>query len=430
MYQVPHKGYLWVATVVLSLAIPALVLLVNHGGSVPFFLLAVLGVTVLLTGKPSAPRSASPEEKLLILGLALYLATIMISAASVGFASDAVRRLDTLLRPLYALPMIFLFIRVRAPEGILWCGAAAGAIIAGGNAIFESLLTSEYSRAGGATNPILYGNFALTMGFIAAVGISYFRRLGLAYTLLPVTALAFGLVASLLSGSRGGWVAIPVFLFILLLTHWSSLNKRSVMAGAIATVGAVTAVLLLPELGVMHRIDRALIELTGYFADSAQGGGTSVGVRLEMWQAAWDMFRQAPLLGGGIGYSFRDFMQAGAEAGIYHPAVTRYTHSHNEFLMTLATRGLIGFAGLLALWLAPAYIFVRACQSSEARIRQLGMAGFLLVVGFGIFGLTEAIWHRGPGLGFFSFYAAMIVYLIAQAQKESKTATRLKISSS
>ena len=173
---------------------------------------------------------------------------------------------------------------------------------------------------------------------------------------------------------------------------------------------------MLPQSGVMSRVDTAVSEVEMYVQGSAVLADSPVGQRLELWRAAWDMFLQRPLLGGGIGHTFRDFLREGIAAGNYDPAIAVHTMPHNVLLDVLALRGLVGLAGVLILWLALGTVFFKAASEASARLRTLGMAGLALLVSYAFFGLTDSVMDYGPPLVFFCFYSAVIVHLIARAR--------------
>jgi O-antigen ligase len=403
-------------TALILLAFPALILLVRHGGSAPYHLLAVVGIMVIACRFPAAARAPYPEEKLAIVGFGIFALTIIVSLLDTGMSREAVRELDVLLRPLWAIPIVYLLIRVHPSAGMLWLGASVGAVLAGSNAIWEVAIADHYVRVGGATSPVTYGNTALAMGVIAAAGIPYFRRLGTAYLVIPASALLLGALASFLSGSRGGWIALPALAFLLMWGCWRSSYRRCAAAGALALAAVASFAVMVPQTGVKSRIDRAVLEVKMYLQDPMAHGDTSIGQRFELWRAAWDMFKEKPLLGGGIGHSFNKYVREGIAAGEYHPAIAVQTMPHNVVLDVLALRGLIGLAGLLVLWLGLTHVFLGAARETDMRIRALGTAGLVLIVSYALFGLTDSVMDYGPPLVFFCLYAVLIVHLIARAR--------------
>lgn len=404
-------------TLLILIAVPTLLLLVSSGGSAPYHVAALVGLICLALRWPALSRALTSDEKLACMGYAAFTVTILISLVDTGASKEAVGDLDVLLRPLWAIPILYLFIRTQPPEGMLWFGVSLGAMVAGINALYEVSMADHYVRANGGTSAVTYGNTALLMGIIAAVGLPYFRKLGGFYVALPIIALLLGLLGSFLSGSRGGWLAIPALVILLLWHFWRLRYQRLAVIAALVLAVIASLAVLLPQVGVSGRIGLAITQFEQYFQDPVAHGGTSVGQRLELWRAAWDMFLQQPLLGGGIGHTFNAFLREGVAAGDYHPASVVQTMPHNVLLDILALRGLVGLAGLLALWLALGIVFLKAAREPESRLRTLGTAGLALLLSYILFGLTDSVMDYGPPLVFFCLYSALIVYLIAEARR-------------
>ncbi|WP_150914426.1 O-antigen ligase family protein [Marinobacter halotolerans] len=403
---------------VILLAIPVLLLLVSSGGSTPYHIAAVIGLACLAIRRPRMPRALDADERMACLGFAAFTAAVLISLVETGFRRDSVRELDVLLRPLWAIPILFLFIRVRMAESLLWFGVALGAIAVGLSALYEYLMVDHYVRADGATSAVTFGNTALLMGIMSAIGIPYFRKLGKPWIILPAVALMLGLLASLLSGTRGGWVALPA-LVLLLLWHFSRTGyaKASLTTAVILAIG-IGSVLLLPQTGVTDRVELAVTEFNRYVDDPMEHGDTSVGTRLALWHASWNMFLEQPVFGGGIGHSFNAYLKEQVALGNYHPTLVKQTMPHNVFLDTLALQGIVGLAGLFGLWGALGMVFVKAVFAQATELRTLGAAGLALLVGYALFGLTDSVMGYGPPLVFFCLYAVLIVYLIAEVRQK------------
>lgn len=409
------------AVVIIFLAFPVLILLVSSGGSAPFHVAALMGLVCLSIRRPRLPRKPGADERLACLGYAAFTVAVLISLVETGFARGAVRELDVLLRPLWAIPILYLLIRVRTAPALLWFGVSAGAVAVGSSALYEYFTVDNFFRADGSTSAIHFGNTGLLMGFISAVGIPFFRQMGKPWLVIPVLALVFGLLASLLSGSRGGWVALPA-LAVLLLWHLRRVGYRRVpwIAAAILVVG-VGVFLTLPQVGVTDRVEIAVTEYNQYTEKPIEHGDTSVGVRLALWSAAWDMFLENPIFGGGIGYSFNGYLQEQVDMGYYHPSLAHQTMPHNVLLDTLALQGLVGLAGLLMIWSALGIVFLKAAAEQGTELRTLGAAGLMLLVAYMHFGMTDSVMGYGPPLVFFSFYSVLLVYLIAESRVKMTT---------
>lgn len=412
-----HERALRASVIAIVVAVPPLMLLVPIGATELFVLAALAGIVAMMRAHGDVHRAFGADERIAALGCIVFTATVLFSVAEQGFAYPAVRELDVLLRPLLAIGVLFLLTRTRPPEGVLWFAMAIGAVLGGIYAIYEVLIIEAQSRAQAAAHPIVYGRTTLGMGFIAAIGLPYFRQLGRGYALIPCAALLLGLVGSFLSGSRGAWIALPVLLPLLLWQHWRPGYHHFAVIGAIALLALSVVLFAIPETGVQKRYQTAVEQVQRYLEDPAEHGGTSVGMRFEMWRGVLHAFVQHPVSGVGMGERFNAFLTRGVEAGTYHPAMKRVSMPHNAYLQVLVARGLIGFAGLLALWLALGYVFWNATRhESGSTLRTLGVAGLCLLALYLVGGLTHSVMDYGPPLMFFCMYSMVLVHLIGRAR--------------
>src|SRR5699024_2829187 len=98
----------------------------------------------------------------------------------------------------------------------LWLGLGIGAIAACIWSGYQKFFL-DIQRAGGYTNAIQYGNLAMLMGVwcVAGLGWAHTQTHCRRWQLLLVVGALCGVLASLLSGSRGGWIGLPVVLWVL-----------------------------------------------------------------------------------------------------------------------------------------------------------------------------------------------------------------------
>ncbi|HSH48626.1 MAG TPA: O-antigen ligase family protein, partial [Halomonas sp.] len=283
--------------------------------------------------------------------------------------------------------------RYPPPPQTLWWAASCGALGAGSIALYEWLILG-HARATNDINAIPFGNLSLLLGALSLMGALWclgrgrVRRRGLlALSLLGALA---GLTASLLSGTRGGWIAVPL---LLLLAYWGARNliPAIVRRGlAIGAVGILLVITLQPQSGVGERIEETTRHLQQYW----QGGtrDTSVGIRLEMWRAGAQLFPERPLIGWGEGRleAARDKLVAQGE---FLSDISRYDQLHSDIIDTTARRGLVGLGVLLMFYGVPLWLFWRrqTAPGSDPRVRVLAIAGMMVPIAFIGFGLSQSM---------------------------------------
>jgi O-antigen ligase len=150
-------------------------------------------------------------------------------------------------------------------------------------------------------------------------------------------ALAAAGVALTQNCSRQTFLAAAGLSLLMLLAYRRQFSLKSLFLGL--TLAAVT---LLPLAGGGG---------PRFLETFAPGPGSasvvlnpSAGARVSMWEPGWEVFKDHPGLGQGPGCGFRLEIQPVEKLG---------RHVHNMFINTLAETGLLGFAGFLALHLAP-----------------------------------------------------------------------------
>lgn len=191
-------------------------------------------------------------------------------------------------------------------------------------------------------------------------------RLGRARRWLIVVVLS-EFAALLLTMTRGAWIA----LFAGITGTVVALRSR-----ALALAG-VAALVVLAAFTFLYANDQGRTIAVTSMATSEPD--RNVGTRLVLWDMSWEMFREHPLLGVGMGdYSIE------AQARLAGRSARTTVDSHNIFLHVLATRGLLGFLPLLAYFVVLIVSLIRIMRGAEPGSRERHYAA-------GALGVTAAI---------------------------------------
>ena len=397
---------------------PASVLGVDKLHGLVFIIIFLLGLWLLISGYKNI-FPLLKEEKYFFLSLSIVMVTVIITTL---VNNTDLARADRFIALIMVIPIYLYFKRYLVDEKYLWIGLVLGALIAASIAVYQIFWLTSFQRASGVVNPILFGDLALLMGVMSLAGTGWFKEQKQWIVVIPAIAVAAGLLASGLSLVRGGWLALP-FLILLLVWYASKRLKLKVIFLAFSlmmlTVGSLYFV---PQTGVQKRIVETLIDVDRYLDSqdvNDKARVTSDGSRFEMWKAAWIIFKENPVVGGGWG----DYMvkaQVLVDKGLVNKSAAISYHPHNQFLSALAKGGFQGFLAILMLFLFSAIIFYRSIgHSSAAETQRLALAGLILIVGFVGFSLTESILERSRSIIFFSFYLAALMALL-QASRQRK----------
>lgn len=363
-------------------------------------------------------------EKLFLVGIVGLFLTATFIVMIKGINEEALKQLGKFLYLLFAFPVFLFFRHVGVNQSAFWYGLAIGAVGSGlvaiWDVVFEVFLAGYPGRAHGATHPIIFGDLSLLLGAMALVGCSWFwQRLARWRAWLMVLAAVMGLLASVLSQARGGWVAIPVIVVCFLWFYYKRVAIWKLAAGSLSFIVLLIGLYNVSQLGVADRLERSQSILQQYFNTgvSHSSHGTSIGSRLEMWQASWQIFLNNPLVGVGWG-NFQSQAEMLVRQGIRNPSAAKWPHPHNQFLSSLASGGVVGFIATLAVFMVPIGIFahvIRDLRQSDVT-KRLALAGLVMVISFAIFNLSESFLERSRTLGFFVFYLG---FFVAAVKKDS-----------
>ena len=341
--------------------------------------------------------------------------------------------LDRPIKYVLALPCL-LFLQVHAPRPRwLWSGIVVGAL---GTGLLAWLQVSWWllPRADGFTNAIQYGNLSVLLSLMCLVLLvvrpPQLQRWHV--LLLPLGVLG-GLVASVLSQSRGGWPVWLLVLAALALALARFLPWQRLLAGLALLACMVTLLAYGQRELLQTRLDEARNEVTRY---ERQGDAvSSVGQRLAHWQLAWRMGLDKPLLGWGkSGYDAEKLRRV--QAGQAHPFVLQFGHVHNEALDVFAKHGLLGLSALGLFYAVPLALFwplrrrvlVWRQDAQGRRVQQLDRTALALcLVGWSIplaylgFGITQVFFAHNSG-NLFYLFMLMLVHSALQAQQRQAAA--------
>ncbi|OWT74971.1 MULTISPECIES: O-antigen ligase [unclassified Achromobacter] len=393
--------------------LPVLLVATSQGGSALFY------VTLLLSVAAISCLSAPPDGSLrgyrtLTICLAVTLVAVLASQATHHFTSGSGSEFERAGRlVLGVLVCLAAFRRLDAGHlrfPVLGFGAAswiATATVA--KLAWETGRrpeTEEYNAVG-------YGNLLLLFGVLTLFSLGWrltkYRRTESVLKVITAIAAFYGFV---LTQTRTGWMAVPIFILIGvgLFAHKAGRRKAIAICFVALTiavgVGASSSAL-------RHRVEMGVNELRK--CEIAPLTDSSMCIRLQLWGTAWRMFAESPVFGVGGGKPFAGRLKAEEGRGVSHYVAQNFGEAHSDPLYTLATTGILGGIGLMLAYFAPAWIFFRrlTCEGIEQEYRTAAAMGLAFCLGFAVFGLTELMFR---GMRTVSFYAVSVAWLLAVSQ--------------
>lgn len=396
------------------LALPALSLAFKPVSQICFYLLVLLALTAMACHKRwglSSPAAFAREYWPLCLALVLPLASLAATFAHHSIFDG--RELEKKLGLALALPIFWLLLQL-APERLrhLQWGYLAGAAVGSGMVItLVSILgfdRSVFSHTGIQVNAVSYANLLMLLGLASLVSLGWtlsrHEKLEMA---AKVVVGALALYATLITETRSSWLAVPAFAILLPVSMGKRLHLRWLVPGLLLAI-----LLLGLFVWTEPTLNARLMEGVHDLATFQQQPDTSLGIRLQLWNAAWHMFQQEPWFGIGNPAAFHHFLDAYALSGRVTPFVAdNFGEPHNDYLAALSMYGLPGLLALLLAYAVPAAYFIRRlCQHPPAAIRVPACLGLLWCLSYMVFSLPE---HMFRDTRIFPLYSVMVVAFLA-----------------
>lgn len=361
---------------------------------------------------PELWRALAHNEKLLLIGLALYAFSGLISYFNVSDEQEYVKHMGRYIRFLLIVPVYLLLSKANLN---IFKYLLMGAITAGPLYLFLALISISERPGWPALwdyHHITFGDAAmLNVVFLSAVLLTW--KTALMIRLVMAVSVVCALYASFLSQARGAWIALPfcgVWLFYL-ATKQTKLQTKIILP----VVFLIVVVIALSPAGnvVENRVSDATQEIESFI--SGERFDSSVGGRLAMWDVAIDVWQEHPIIGTGLG-DFDQELEARQSQGIYE-SIDVHASTHNIYFQALATTGTVGFLILcFALIIQPIRIFY---QSPHEKLMSAKLAGLMVMVAYAVFGLTESWILRAPVVAIYLIY---LVTLSTEASRIPDTA--------
>jgi len=202
--------------------------------------------------------------------------------------------------------------------------------------------------------------YGAMLNLIALPATVYFispRQLSYRSSILLGIILFILFFAGFQTGSKGAAVSLCLGLIFIFVINWKYIEKFSFFK---VVVILTTALLLaniqqkiLTEHSIINRLEQLSIGLEE----------TSTSDRILMWQSAWQIIKNSPIIGTGIGTFF-----------IVYPAVRYPTDRssgnflHNDYLQFWLETGLIGLCLMMLIMVTIIMLFVRVLRKNNLKL--------------------------------------------------------------
>ena len=322
---------------------------------------------------------------------------------------DKFKLIDNPLRAFLFLSVIIFVIYSKVKFDVLLYSIPVGSFVAGLVALYQYYIL-HLPAAFNEQMKIQSGDIAMSLGlfsFIIALYLFDIKKNRLAL----VTAIAglFGVLASVLSFARGGWVGVPLIFVFVLYMYRNMISKKLLSAVVLSIL--VEGISLSTNEQFVGRILDVKNNLRHYSQNSKDG---SIGARLDMWRMGVDAFIEHPISGWSL-KALDEYKKSLADKGIVSREFTVYSHLHNQFIDELAKKGILGGVAILGIFLVPLCSFYRKQKKfpNNKKIKLLTTLGIVHVLSTMSYCLTQAFLTHNSG-NIFYFFSLVLFWSFMQ----------------
>ena len=405
----------WLATIInFAVTLFFLSIFIVKGGynAAPALLMLIgLGYSVYaLIKKPLL--NLSKVDKWLIYSYLFYFLTFVLSLSING---GKMRDLDTASRVIFLIPVFLLLLKRPIKTCVLSYAIPLGGVIAVCIALYDKFILNLNPDQNPRIMHIQGGDISMSLGIFSLIIALYaHQKKDVKLTTLSVIGGLCGIVGSLLSTARGGWVALPVLLVVILYIYRHSLSKRFFLTLFGIMVATSIGISQMPNNRIMERIDVAQKDIQLYLDN--HDGNTSLGARFEMWKSALEMAKEKPLFGWGI-QGATEKRKRDTEEKIATGNIGQFTHAHNQYLDDLSKRGIVGLFALLAVLLIPLRAFMKKLNTTNDEVKLIATLGVAHILSVMIYGLSQGFLVHNSGTIFYFFLTIVFYAAIRTHQK-------------
>lgn len=269
---------------------------------------------------------------------------------------------------------------------------------------------------------LTFGSLCLTFGLLCLVSIGVFSPWRGKSSFLLLLGFLSGLYLSVCSGSRTGWLALPVI--IVLWGAYVFRKNYSVFFICLALLLCLTVISYIKVQPVRLRINNAIHDVESY-RWSGPNAETSLGERVSFYRIGFSLFLQRPASGWGD----KGFANSIRDPGVYQFASQSTRDGvircgfHNEIITNAVRSGIWGAVSSLLLFVVPGLVFVRALCSQVDVTRSYGLLGLSYVVCIFISSMSTEVFNLKYTA---SFHALMLSFLMSSTLVKMQTTKQPK----
>ena len=365
----------------------------------------------------------STTEKALIFVIIAYIAAFIMEV--VLFDSQA-RILDKPAKALLLIPLIFLLNAIKVNHRYLITAFIISSALLFGLALYEKYILG-LGRIGSSINSIQFSAIAIAIASAAlsmTAAITHNSVKQKVFFIITIVLASGGLIAGILSQSKGSIIAIPITLIFVAILYFTRENISKMKVSLIGITGLIIVSLFLYNSSAIQRFQSS-IENTIAFNQGTNTNSSS-GIRLGQWKIAFEVGSESPII--GVGYKrLVEYKNQQVELGRYGQELLGYDNSHSTYVNAFARRGLVGLCTVILFLGFPIFIGIQAWRRGPRELTPYaaGLTTFGCV--FFIANATQEVIFLNTGAIMYSGLLVILTSLLVERTKaieeENKEAT-------
>jgi O-antigen ligase len=238
-----------------------------------------------------------------------------------------------------------------------------------------------------------FGSITLLFALLSFAALSFFwDRINWVARLISISAVLIGLYLSVKSGSRTGWLNLPIFMAVWFLGFALPAFGRARSLLIFFGLSLIVVAFIYTSPHFMSKIIAAINEVSNYRWNARSTEG-SADIRLSFYRMAVFYFLHNPFQGwGDLGWKAISNSPEIAQYASEHARQSPEHGFHNEILTNAVRSGVWGLASSLAFFLYPILWSVRVLrQHVNQNSRFLGFFVLFLMLHLFIAGMTTEV---------------------------------------
>lgn len=265
-----------------------------------------------------------------------------------------------------------------------------------------------------AIDPLAFGSLSLTFGILSLISVKLHRQQSTILTLYKLTGFCVGIYLSIASGSRTGWLALPIIGLLWVYFDHAKFTFTSKIVTTLGILILVTSSYFL-SVNVHQRVNITIKETLLYQWNAPSNTpnlNNSVGARVSFARMAVFLLQQKPLSGWGDG-SFASVIDDPALSFAMHETkMTALTAGfHNEITANMVRSGIWGLISSVMLFMIPAWFFMRNMYAKHACQRNVAFMALAFLICQFVSSLSMELLNLRYAA---SFYGLMLAIFCAQ----------------